>query len=72
MGMAWEVEGFIMTIPEDERKRITKEAMKEALKEWLDEKYAMFGRWALASLGALTLAAMLYLILWANGWNKFN
>jgi hypothetical protein len=45
-----------------------KAAVKEALKEWLDEKFVAFGKWSLASLAALGLAALVYFILTANGW----
>ena len=45
-----------------------KTAVKEALKEWLDEKFTTFGKWAAASLAALGLAAFVYFILWAHGW----
>ena len=47
-----------------------KSAVKEAIKEWLDEKFAMFGRWGFTSLAALVLAALAYFILWANGWRQ--
>lgn len=47
-----------------------KAAVKDALKEWLDEKFAMFGRWGLGSLAALGLAAVVYFILWAYGWRR--
>ena len=43
-------------------------AVKEALKEWLDSKFVAFGKWSLASLAALGLAALVYFILRANGW----
>lgn len=49
-------------------------AVKEALKEWLDEKWTAFAgnftKWALGVLGAAILAALVYLILWANGWRQ--
>ena len=52
-----------MTI-EDEMKR----AMKEAIREWLDAQFVKLGKWSLAGFAAAALAALLYLILWANGW----
>lgn len=45
---------------------MTKEAMKEALKEWLDEKYAAFGKWTLHGIMASGLAFLAYLLV-ANG-----
>lgn len=57
--------------PEDRRKHDDmKTAVKEALREWLDEKYALFGKWSLHGLMALGLAAVVVLILWSNGWRK--
>ena len=47
-----------------------KDALKEALKEWLDEKFAMFGKWSMASIAAAGLAALAWLILTANGWHR--
>ena len=51
---------------EDETKRI----YKEALKEWLDSKFAEFGRWTAYGLAAALLAALGYFILSTNGWHK--
>lgn len=39
-----------------------KEAFKEALKEWMDEKFATFGKWTLTSLGLMIFCAAIYLI----------
>lgn len=36
-----------------------KQLVKEAFKEWLDEKYAAFGRWTLKYLGALLFGAVI-------------
>lgn len=47
-----------------------KAALKEALKEWLDEKYASFGKYSLAALGAGLLAAAVFFILSAQGWHR--
>lgn len=45
-----------------------KDALKEALHEWLDDKFAQFGRWSLLGIGAAALFAMAYLILKSQGW----
>jgi hypothetical protein len=37
-----------------------KEIIKEAFKEWLDEKYAEFGKWTLKRLGAILIGLLLY------------
>jgi len=51
-------------------KEESKEVVKEALHEWLDEKYAMFGRWSLHGMLAMMIAAGCYFVLAANGWHK--
>ena len=48
----------------------TKEALKEALKEWLDEKFAEIGRWSFMTITALVLGALVLFILKMNGWSK--
>lgn len=45
-----------------------KNAVKEALKEWLDEKFTAFGKWAAVSVAAMALAALVYFILAMHGW----
>ncbi len=40
-----------------------KAALKDALKEWLDGKYAEFGRWSFHTIMAAALAALTYYIL---------
>lgn len=47
-----------------------KQATKEAIKEWLDERFAQFGRWSAGAFAAAGLAALTYFILRANGWHK--
>ena len=51
-------------------KEESKEVIKEALHEWLDEKYAAFGRWSFHGFIALMIAAGCYFVLAANGWHK--
>lgn len=47
-----------------------KEAIKEAIQEWLDGALAEFGRWTLKGLAALALAGVLYLALINAGWHR--
>ena len=51
-------------------KNETKEAVKEAIKEWLDEKYASFGKWSFHGLMAATLVGGVYLFMISQGWHK--
>ena len=53
--------GFDMTREEE------KEIIKEAIKEWLDDKFTALGKWTALTIGAAMLAAIIYLLLWANG-----
>ena len=50
-------------------KNETKEALKEAIKEYLDEKVTSFGWLSLGVLGAAAVCALLYFILTTNGWS---
>lgn len=47
----------------------TKAALKEALKEWLDDRFATFGKWSLGSIAAAALGLLAYLLLSMNGWH---
>lgn len=47
-----------------------KAALKAAIKEWLDEKFAEFGRWSMGAVVAAALAALTLFILHMNGWHK--
>jgi len=49
---------------------VTKEAVKEALKEWLDEQFARVGKWTVHGIIAAGLAALVYFILVHNGWRQ--
>jgi hypothetical protein len=50
----------------------TKAALKEALKEWLDEKFAVFGKWSMGTIGAAAVFALGYFILSTNGWHRLG
>jgi hypothetical protein len=59
--------------PEKERQiteAVTKDIVKEALKEWLDEKILIFGKWSLMTMAAAGIAALVYFILTLNGWKQ--
>jgi hypothetical protein len=47
-----------------------KDAFKEAVKEWLDDMFAAFGRWSLMGIGAAAVAGLGYFLLTVNGWHK--
>ncbi|CAB4187543.1 hypothetical protein UFOVP1155_35 [uncultured Caudovirales phage] len=51
-------------------KEATKDAIKEALHEWLDEKYSMFGKWSFHGILAMLLVGCVYLFMISNGWHK--
>jgi hypothetical protein len=47
-----------------------KRAIKEAINEWLNEKFAEFGRWTFYGLAAAAFAGAIYLALRGQGWSK--
>lgn len=50
--------------------QISKEVVKEAIKEWLDDRAADVGWWGIKSVAYLAVAGLLVLILWSQGWHK--
>ena len=61
-----------MNLPEQAKaeQEATKAALKEALHEWLDSKFASFGKWSFGVIAAVALFALTYFILQVNGWHK--
>lgn len=53
---------------EDEKKRLLKEAWKEAFKEVMRDQYAAVGRSAVRLLVMGVIGLLAYLILWRMGW----
>jgi len=45
-------------------KEDVKEALKEAHKEWLDEHFASFGRWTMMAFSGLVFAAFIQFLVW--------
>jgi len=54
-------------MPVDLDRESQKEAIKEAISEWLDARFADVGRWTLKGLVAATLAGGLYAYLITKG-----
>ena len=52
----------------EERKKFIKDAMKEAFKEYLEEKTSQFGKWSIRTIFAAVLVALVYFLLAMNGW----
>ena len=45
-----------------------KQAIKEGLQEWLNEKFSEFGKFSMRSLLAFLLVALVYLWASSQGW----
>ena len=44
------------------------QAVKDGLKEWLDERFALVGKWTTRGVVAMLLAVVVYLFLKQSGW----
>lgn len=53
----------------DLHKEEQKQVVKEAFKEWLDEKAAQFGKWTLKYIATSIFGAILYFLA-THGWIK--
>lgn len=51
-------------------KDVLKEAIKEGLREWLEDKFAQFGKWTFSGLMAAAFVGLVYLALKGQGWAK--
>jgi hypothetical protein len=49
---------------------IQKDIVKEALQEWLDKKFAAFGKWSATSMLAAAFVGLVYLWLRGHGWQQ--
>jgi hypothetical protein len=48
-------------------KEVQKEAIKEAFREWMDDNFATFGKWAFKSALVAAFSALVYLALKGKG-----
>lgn len=51
-------------------KETQKQALKEAIQEWMDAQFAAFGRWTFYGLLAVAFAGCVYLAMKGQGWSK--
>lgn len=51
-----------------ERIDIMKTAIREVIKEWLDERFRAVGKWTLRGVAAAGFAALMYFVLTHTGW----
>ncbi|WP_426111058.1 hypothetical protein [Massilia sp. PWRC2] len=47
-----------------------KEAVKQAIREWMDDAFTTFGKWTFKGLMAAAFAGCVYLALKGNGWTR--
>jgi len=51
-------------------KAATREGARAAIKEFLDEQFAKFGRWSLHGIAAMVFSALVYWAATTHGWHK--
>jgi hypothetical protein len=56
-------------MPEIDRD-VQKQAVKEGIKEWLDDQFTAFGKWSFVALMSAAFAGLVYLALLGAGWHK--
>lgn len=49
-------------------KEEAKQIIKEAIREWLDEQFATFGRWSFLGIAAMGFAGIVYVFFISEGW----
>ena len=52
----------------EEQKELHKEAIKEAISEWMDKQYSIVGQWTIRGFRTMLVVAVVYLWAAAHGW----
>ncbi len=52
----------------EEQKELHKQAIKEAIGEWLDKQFIIVGKWTIRGVASACLAIFLYSYAAAHGW----
>lgn len=47
-----------------------KAAIKEAIRDWMDERFATFGKWTAGGLFGLLFGWLVYGLMSLNGWHR--
>jgi hypothetical protein len=55
-------------VPIDPKNEAIKAALKEGIREWLDDQFKELGKWTFRGLTAGILAGAVWLMLVSNGW----
>jgi len=53
----------------EEQKELHKEAIKEAMQEWLDQRYQAVGKWTVKGFLAMMVVIVVWLYAAAHGWD---
>ena len=53
----------------EEQKELHKEAIKEAISEWLDKQFTSLGKLTLKGIASMGIAGLFYIWAAAHGWN---
>lgn len=53
-----------------EKTTLDKDIVKEAIQEWLDKQFALFGKWSLTGIFCALMAWLFYAWLAAQGFHK--
>ena len=51
------------------QKGIVKDALKEGLKEWMDEKFTAVGKWTVRAALIVAFGGLVYFVLTLSGWH---
>lgn len=54
-------------IMSDIDKDVQKQAIKEAFKEWMDEQFTLFGKWAFKGICVAAFSALIFIALKGKG-----
>jgi hypothetical protein len=55
-------------MPIDPKNEAIKQALKEGIREWLDDQFKELGKWTFRGLAAGALAGIVWLMLVSSGW----